>query len=366
MTADRVPARPPSPRALASALLVPIVLALAPACGEEGQVSGPDPDVDDVRRVGVVLNSVDISLTLFTVFPDDSPGATSTIGLGPAGSPVGFSVQGRLVAVPMGTVPAVALVDLLEEEVSETIALPEGSGATGSAFANDSILVVANPNRNSVSPVNYRRGTVGPEIPVGTFPEEVVPVGDRLYVLNSELGADFQPAGPGTITVLRAGDLSVAGTIELSGRNPVGGALGPDGRLYVVNSGAFGEGDGSLSVVDPVAADEVAHHGGFGEFPGAPAFGFFGLLHVPSFAYGLAIWEPASGSFSRSPADPLTPGGVPSVSGVAFDDEGRLYTLLPRCSEPGAALRLDQSREVAREIPVGTCPIRIAFTNLPG
>lgn len=366
MTPARVPVRPPSPRAVAPALLVPFVLALSAACDEESRLSGPDPDVDEVREVAVVLNSVDISLTLFTVFPDEPAGATTTIGLGPAGSPVGFSVQDRLVAVPMGTVPAVAIVDLMEEEVSETVPLPEGSGATGSAFANDSILVVANPNRNSVSPVNYRRGTVGEEIPVGTFPERVVPFGDRLYVLNSELGADFQPAGPGTITVLRASDLSVAETIELSGRNPVGGAVGPDGRLYVVNAGAFGEGDGSLSVVDPVAADEVAHHGGFGEFPGAPAFGFFGLLHVPSFAYGLAVWEPASGTFSRSPADPLTPAGVASVSGVAFDHDGRLYTLLPRCSEPGAALRLDEDREVEREFPVGTCPIRIAFTDLPG
>lgn len=366
MTYDRIAVLLPIRRALATLLLAPLLLAATSACDEESQLSGPDPDVDDVRRVGVVLNSVDISLTLFTVFPVEDAGATSTIGLAPAGSPVGFSVQGRLAAVPLGTVPAVAIVDLLEEEVSEAIALPEGSGATGSAFANDSILVVANPNRNSVSPVNYLRGTVGEEIPVGTFPQAVVSLADRLYVLNAELGPDFQPAGPGTITVLRRSDLSVAGTIDLSGRNPVGGAPGPDGRLYVVNSGAFGEGDGSLSVVDPVAVDEAAHHGGFGEFPGTPAFGFFGLLHVPSFAYGLAIWEPASGTFSRSPADPLTPGGVPSVSGVAFDHDGRLYTLLPRCSEPGAALRLDQNREVEREFPVGTCPIRIAFTDLPG
>jgi len=366
MTLDRSAALPPSLRALAAAVFVPLLVSLVPACDEGTEVLGPAPRTDDVRRIGVVLNSVDISLTLFTVFPDDSEGATSTVGLAPAGSPVGFSVQGRLAAVPLGTVPAVAIVDLLEEEVSETIALPEGSGATGSAFANDSILVVANPNLNSVSPVNYRRGTVGEEIPVGTFPQEVVSLADRLYVLNAELGPDFLTAGPGTITVLRRSDLSVAGTIELSGRNPVGGAPGPDGRLYVVNSGDFGEGNGSLSVVDPVAVDEAAHHGGFGEFPGTPAFGFFGLLHVPSFAYGLAIWEAASGTFSRSPTDPLTPGGVASVSGVAFDRSGRLYTLLPRCSEPGAALRLDENREVEREFPVGTCPIRIAFTDLPG
>lgn len=350
-------------RALRAAVVAPLLLAFATGCGEESP-SGPAPHGEGgARQVGVVLNSVDLSLT---IFPADAPGDPSTVGLGADGSPVGFSARAGLAAVPMGIVPAVAVVDLSGERVLRTISLPDGSGATGSAFANDSVVVVANPGRNSVSPVNVLRDSVGEEVPVGVFPQEVVAGPGRLFVLNAELGTDFRPAGPGTITVLRASDLAVAATIQLSGRNPVGGVFGPDGRLHVVNSGDFGQGNGSLSVVDPVSLTEVAHHEGFGDFPGPPALGPAGLLYVPSFSYGVAVWDPSVAEFARSPVDPLTPGGADAVSAVAFDADGRLHVLIPRCSEPGSVLRLGADLSVTRELTVGTCPIRISFPTLPG
>jgi len=359
------PRRGEAPLRRAPALLLgllPLVPLLSLVACNDDPITTPPPDEGaTVREVGVVVNSVDLSLTLF---PTDSPRVTSTVGLGADGSPVGLSARGELAAVPMGIVPAVAVVNLAEGRLLRTIPLPEGSGATGSAFADDSIVVVANPNRNTVSPVNVLRGTVGEEIPVGTFPQTIVPRDSELWVLNSELGPDFLPAGPGTITILSRSELTELATIELSGENPGGGALGPDGRMHVVNSGSFGGGNGSLSVIDAVAREEVAHHMGFGDFPGPPAFGPSDLLFVPSFSFGLALWDPSTASFSRGPDDALAPGGIPSVSGIAFDSEGRLYTLLPRCDQPGAALRLDVSLEVTEEIPTGTCPVAITFTSL--
>lgn len=342
-----------------AATLALLLLTVTSGCDDDG--TRPPSSVD--RDLGVVLNSVDLSLT---VFDADAPTTPVTVGLAPAGTPVGLAVRGDRAAVPLGVVPAVAVVDLVLGEVSATFPLPEGSGATGAAFVDDTLLVVTNPGRNSVSPVNLRTGVVGPEIPVGGYPHGVVAGGGRVVVVNAELGPDFAPAGPGTLTLLDARTLAPAGEVILSGENPGDAAFGPDGRLYVVSSGRFGGEHGSLSVVDVERGVEVAHHGGFGGFPFAVEVGPDALVYVGSFNYGIAVWDPASETFVRPPSDAVAPGGVPSTSGLAFGPGGRLHTLLPDCQGPGRVLRLDAAFAVEAEISVGTCPTALAFTQAPG
>ena len=340
-------------------LALALALLLGPAaCDDDGPTTPLPPDGSEVA---VVLNSIDRSLT---VFPVQEPTQTSTIGLAPDGSPVTLAVRGTLAAIPLGSVPAVAIADLSTGSVIRTVGLPAGSQATGVAFVNDSIALVANPALDTVSPVNVRRGTRGDDITVGGFPQTIVVDGDRAFVLNAELGDDFLPERTGTLTVIDRTSLEVLGTIELSGFNPTAAAVGPDGRLYIVHAGSFGAGDGSLSIVSPTALEEVEHHEGFGEFPGSAAFGPGGRLHIGSFGFGIAIWDPATGSFVRPPEDAIAPAGIPSTSGVGFDGEGRLYALEPECSAPASAFRLDSEHEVEVEIPVGICPIGIAFTTL--
>lgn len=329
-------------------------------CEEDGGsilVTNPPDSVE----LAIVLNSVDLSLT---IVPVDSPSARIDVGLAPEGSPVGFSVRGHLAAVPLGVVPAVAVVDLRERRLLTTVALPDGSGATGSAFVDDSIAMVANPALGTVTPVNVLRGVARAEIPVGRFPQGVVAGEPGVFVLNGELGPDYQPAGPATLTRIDPETRRATGALTLSGMNAAFGAFGPDRLLYVVNQGRFFGNDGSLSVVDPSNFQETAHHSGFGDFPGAAAFGPDGLLYVSSFSYGLAIWDPATSSFVRDPGTPIAPGGVPSVSGLGFDSRGRLHTLMPDCQLPSVANRLDASFQVELEIPVGICPIAIAFVTL--
>ncbi|HZD06482.1 MAG TPA: hypothetical protein VE173_16335 [Longimicrobiales bacterium] len=346
---------------VAGSLAVAAALALALGGCEDG--TGPAAPRADT--LGVVLNSVDLSLTLFDAASPTSS-APVTVGLAPDGSPVSLAVRGSLAAVPLGTVPAVAVVDLETASLLRTISLPEGSGATGVAFLDDSTTVVANPGRNTVSPVDLRDGTVGAEVPVGGYPQGVVVAGERVVVVNGELGPDFQPAGPGTLTVLDRATLAMEGSVTLSGENPGSAVVAPGGRLYVVLSGTFGAGDGSLSVVDLGLLEETAHHPGFGEFPFAAALGPAGRLYVASFAYGVAVWDPASETFVRSPDDAVTPGGIPSVSGLAFDPRGRLHALRPDCQAPGAVLRLSDRFTVDAMVPVGTCPIAIGFTTPSG
>ncbi len=329
-------------------------------CGT-ADVSGPDDPL--VSEVGVVLNSLDVSLTVFDPTDVQEP---RTLGLAADGSPVGFALRGDLVVVPLGFVPAATVVDIGLGAARHTVALPEGSGATGVAFLNDSVALVANPNLDSVTPVNVLSGSAGEEVPVGRYPQAVTVTAGRVFVLNAELGPNFLPAGPGTLTVLDAEDLSPLGTVGLSGTNPASAAVGPDGRLYVVNAGSFGGGDGSLSIVDPSSLEELELVSGFGEFPFASTFGPDGNLYVSSFAFGISIWNPTTRAFVRSTAEAIAPEGSSSSPGAAFDSADRLHALRPDCRQPSAVLRLDDNFQVETTVPVGICPIDLAFTLVGG
>ena len=345
--------RPHSPRLQSLPLLVALLLA---ACFGDGT----EPLPLETAEVGVVLSSLDLSLTIFEV---ENPAQTRIVGLGPDGSPVTMAVRGNLAAVPLGFVPAVAVVDLREGVVLRTVQLPEGSGATGVAFLNDSIVLAANPNLNSVTPINVFTGTRGSDIEVGRFPQAIVVEGGRAFVLNAELEF-FVPDGPATASVIDIESLTVTSTVTLSGENAAAGGVGSDGRLYVVSSGSFGAANGSLSVVSLTSLTEVGHHSGFGDFPGSLALGPSARAFVGAFSYGVAVWDTSLDAFILGPAEALAPGGIPSTSGVAFDEAGRIYTLTPDCQNPGTANRHDGAYEVEVTIPVGICPFAIAFTAI--
>ncbi len=317
-----------------------------------------DPPLPGATRLGAVLGSVDLSLT---VFPVDTPAVSRPVGVGADGTPVGLALQGEIAAVPLGTVPAVAVVDVSAARLLRTIALPAGSGATGVAFLNDSVALVANPGLGSVSPVNVRAGTVGPEVSVGAYPQSVLSTGGRAYVVDANL-VNFVPAGPGALVVLEGESPVVVDSIPLSGRNSAVAVAHPNGRIYVLHSGAFGGADGSLSVVDPSTGVELEHVEGFGDFPGSLAVGPGGRLHIGSFSYGLAVWDPSTESFVVPPESAVSPGDVAGVSGLAFDPAGGLWTLEPQCGEPAHAFRLDASLAIVDSVSVGICPTGIAFT----
>lgn len=309
----------------------------------------------------IIVNSIEVSLSVVDV--DDASNAR-TIGLSEAGSPVTLATRNDLVVVPLGFFPAAAVVDLRTDSVI-SVPLPENSGATGVAFFDDSIAYIANSNLNTVTRINALTGTTGAEIPVGTFPNALVASGERLFVLNAELDENFLPAREGTISVIAPSTGDVVSTIELSGLNPSDGELGPDGMLYVLNSGEFGGANGSLSIVDVSAATELEHHEGFGEFPGDLAFGTDGNLYVGAFSFGVAIWDAAADSFIRAPDDPLILAGNMTSSGVGFDSEGRLYSLIAGdCIAPSVAIRTDTELEFDQEITVGVCPFGIGFANV--
>jgi hypothetical protein len=256
----------------------------------------------------------------------------------------------------------VTVVNLATATVMGSVALPANSGATGAAFLNDSIAMVANSNLNTVSPVNVNRGTAGAQVAVGVYPQAVVRGTDgRLFVINGNL-VNFAPAGPGSVTVLNASG-QVTGTVALSGINPSAGAV-RDGKLYVINAGTFNGNNSSLSVVNLATQQEERVVAGFGNFPGAIDVGADGNVYVGVYGSGIVIWNPATLTFVRTIGNPLVPGEVP-VSALGFDYQGRMHTTNPGdCSAAGKSYRLIATA-YDRVVPTGVCPFAIAFAEVP-
>jgi hypothetical protein len=323
-----------------------------------------DPNEPEIaERLVLTVNSVENSLSLVPVDGGSSV-QVRTVGLGAQGTPTGASARGAYAVVPLGTYPFAAVVNLRSGVVESRVALPANSGATGSDFVNDSVAVVANPGRNSVTPVNVWRGTAGAEVIVGTYPAAVLTDGARVYVLNGNL-VNFAPAGPGSVTVLDE-QLRVQRTVQLTGINPSAAAI-IGNRLYVLNSGSFGGNNGSLSVVNLQTLAEESHHTGFGEFPSSIAASPGGDLYVGIYGTGIVVWDPQSRTFRVPMTAPIKPNGSGIVSGMGFGYAGRLHTAdAGTCQTPGVLYRLNASDgALERTVTVGICPFGIAFADVP-
>ena len=72
---------------------------LLSACSDDGTEALPP----ETAEIGVVLSSIELSLTIFEV---EEPTQVRTVGLAPDGSPVSLAVRGHLAAVPLGINPA--------------------------------------------------------------------------------------------------------------------------------------------------------------------------------------------------------------------------------------------------------------------
>jgi hypothetical protein len=332
------------------------LLPLAAAC------DGDPNEPEIAERLVLTVNSVENSLSLA---PVDGGGDAQVraIGLGAQGTPVGVAARGAYAVVPLGTYPFAAVVDLRAGAVASTVALPQNSGATGQAFVNDTLAVVANPGRNTVTPIRVERGLAGPEVAVGTYPQAIVTDEARVYVLNANL-VNFSPAGPGSVTVLD-NQMRFVKTVQLTGINPAAGAI-VGNRLYVLNSGTFGGANGSLSVVNLQTLTEEALRTGFGDYPSSIAASPEGELYIGIYGTGVVVWSPATNAFRIGLDDALNPGGSPTVSGIGFDYAGRWHSADSRtCQNPGFLHRSSENDVYQRGLVVGVCPFGLAFADVP-
>jgi hypothetical protein len=338
-------------------LLPIIVLALSVACAD---TNAPAPEPTEAL---LVVNSTANTLS---IVPVDNPAAAVQVPLGgTTPTPVGVSAFGRTAIVPLGLDNAVAVVDLVDAHVTRTIPLPPNSGATGSAVVDDSIAFVANPNLNSVSRINYQDGTTT-EKGVGIYPDGIIYARGRIFVLNANLDETFSPAGPSSVVVLDPTTLLRLDSIPLTGPGNAGfGALGGDGLLYIMNTGSFFQGEGRLSIVDPVGLNELASFTGFGTGPGNVASDGGSRLYVSSFAEGLMEFNTETNQVIRGAGNGVA---IPGNSAVAVDSKGRIYAIASgpcKGGQPGMAHVLDSTLVQKSTITLGECPSGAVTIQIP-
>ena len=307
-------------------LVAPI--ALLAACGDDSP-SGPSagqivPGAPRGAEVAVVLNSVGRSLTLFQA---GTPANTRQISLSPTGSsaptPVGFAVRGARVAVPLGDAASTAVLELVGASAPRYFTFATGN-ATGAAWTDDNTVVVANLVEGYVGRVDASRagGAITDTVRVTPAPTAVVAAGGRAYVVSSNLDTknQYRSLGNGVVTAVDPATMRVVGTATV-GANASAAAVGPDGRLYVVNSGRFGGNDGSLSVLNAQTLAVEATVPGFGDFPGSISISEGGVAFVSSYNFGTIAWDTRTRTFLRGAANPICApavvGGVRQCRGAA-------------------------------------------------
>ena len=304
----------------------------------------------------LVVNSQSNSLTIVPVDAPDSPVSVPLGGVG--ATPTTVAARERIAVVPLGAADQVAVVDLVCRSLMHLIPLPAGSGATGAVMVSDSVAYVGNPGLNTISRVNvFTR--VAAEAPVGAFPQGFAVARGRLFVLNGNLDATGEPAGPSWLTVINPATNAPAGGIDsipLTGPgNAAFATVAGDGLLYVVSRGRTTTAEGRLSVVDPLERTEVASFAGLGLLPGDLASDGQSRVFVSSLTEGLMEFDTDSNAVVRGESQGL---GIATNSGVAVDSERRVYAIeAGGCTggRRGIARVLDEDLAEIGSIPLERC-----------
>lgn len=350
---------------------------LLSGCGEKTGTGLPEASpflqgTTSDRGIALSVSTLRRSLLLVQT---GSPSSRIEIPLGASTSitPVDVSVRGTRAAVPLGNAASVALLDLNTARVDKVFTFPTGN-ATGSAWVNDTTFVVCNQTDDYCGRVRTGQSslTVADTVRVTQFPTDVIVAGGRVFVLSSNLDANFAPAGNGVVTELSAATNRVVRTFTV-GRNPQAGAASADGtRLFVTNSGDFGSANGTLSIINLTTNTVEAPITGFGEFPGPVTTDAAGRVFVSSFSYGTLVWNSATRSFVRDLGNAVcarltATSGAPcrGASGAAFAANGNLYQAFfgsAAQSQPSYLFVFDGTSFALRDsipMPVGTSGVRI-------
>lgn len=327
------------------------------ACAE---TAAPPPVPEEIV---VVLNSTGATLSLI---PVSAPTQVSTIPLGAANvQPVSVAARGPTALVALAGRDAIALVDLRAGQLVNTIALQPGAGVAGAALVDDSVAYVSNSSLNSITRVNLATGDTA-SLAVGITPQQVVFNRGRVLVLNANLDSLGKPAGESWISVVDPAvpDRGVLiDSIPLIGPgNAEFSAVASDGLLYVIQGGDPSIDEARLSVVDPVARQELASFGGFGFGPGDLTADGGDRLLISSRTEGVMEFDTAERVVVRGEGDGIP---VPGNTGVAVDTQGRIYALESGCTENGLVHILQPDYSEIRNVAVGQCAIQILLARVP-
>jgi YVTN family beta-propeller protein len=284
------------------------VLMIAAACASD-KTSGPAVSsflkgTASNHQIGLVVNSTGGAITLFQL---GTPTETRQVALGASNAitPVGLSVRGTTAVVPLGGASSVAIVDLNTLAVSRFFLFAAGN-TTGSAFVDDTTVFADNSDSGYVG--RFTTGqvsdTIRDTVHVAPSPTDIQVAGGRVLVISANLDASFNPIGNGIVTAIDPKTLAVLDTVSSGGTNSTAGAIGPDGKLYVVNTGDFVN-PGSMTIIDPATLTVIQTVANVGVGPGAVSVGTDGLAYISNFFGGTVVWNTVTKTFVRDANNPL-------------------------------------------------------------
>lgn len=281
-------------------------------------------------EVGVVVNSLGKSLTLFHV---GNPRTQLEIPLGTSSTitPIGLAVRGRRAVVPLGNAGSVALIDLEQERIQRFYTFASGN-TTGAAFSDDTTFFAANTTTASLGrmTVGQSGDAVTTTVGVAPAPTAVTYAAGRILVTSGNLDANFIPIGNGIVTAVDPKTMQVVGTATTGGTNSMDAAVGPDGLLYVVNTGDYVS-PGSITIINPATMAVVATVGDMGVGPGSISIDANGLAYISSFFGGTIVWNTKTRTFVRGPENPvcakLANGSCRGAYAATTNAAGDLYQL---------------------------------------
>jgi hypothetical protein len=344
-------------RKYSSRLWIGLITVASISCAE---TAAPPPAPEEVV---VVLNTTGATLSLL---PVAAPTQVSTVPLGASDvQPVSVTTRGGTAVVPLGARDAIAVVDLRNGQLANTIALAPGAGVAGAALISDSVVYVSNANLNTITRVDLATGDTA-SIVVGSTPQQMIFTRGRILTLNANLDSLGKPAGESSISVVDpaiglAGGL--VGNVSLIGPgNARFSTVAGDGLVYVIQEGDPSIDEGRLSVVDPVRRRELASFGGFGFGPGDLSAGGGDRLLVSSRTEGLMEFDTAERAVIRGEGNGIP---IPGNTGVAVDSQGRIYALEAGCSDNGQVHLLRPDFTEIRSIAVGQCATQVVLARVP-
>ena len=280
-------------------------------------------------RIGVIVNSLGNALRLFQV-GDPSDARDIPLGASSAVTAGGVSVRGERAAVPLGNAASVALIDLRSQQIQSFYLFASGN-ATGSAFTDANTVLAANQTTDQVGrfTVGQSSNQIADLVSVTPFPNDVIAVSSTLaLIVSANLDDSFAPIGDGVVTAIDPSTMTVLGTVSTGGTNPQFGALGPDGLLYVPNTGDYVS-PSSLAIIDPQTMTRVDLVDGFGAGSSAVHVDGAGRVLVSGFFFGTTVWDSGTRAFLRGPGDPicapLAGGGCRGAFSATTADDGTVF-----------------------------------------
>ncbi|TVP76676.1 MAG: hypothetical protein EA352_05290 [Gemmatimonadales bacterium] len=355
----------PFRRRLAPVLLALLLMVVA-ACSDSstdpaedlGFLAGADGD----PRIGVVVNSTENALRLIQL---GDPSEVRTIGLGASSSITATSLtsRGEDLVVPLGNAASVAHVNARTRAV-ERIFLFDGGNASGSLHVGGDRFLVLNLLDDQVGA--FELGQDSDDITelqdVPPAPSSLVDTPAGVAVVSGNLDENFQPLGDGIVTFVDGQTLEVLGEVGTGGPNAGPAALGPDGLLYVVNTGNFVD-PSSMAIIDPTGPTLVEVVDGLAPGSGSLHIDASGTAWISGFGFGTTAWDTGSRSFLRGPDNPVcveVEGVCLGAASATTDDAGRLLQVhfgAPGDGVPGQIFVFGGSAfELEEEIEAGQGP----------